>query len=117
MRLRDVTGAQRALLEGVCGQISRRLEAHFTDATELDGPNAAIQLRERGRSLAIEVPESLLIEATTDATAREAFRVRIKARRDRMMYRQQPARLPKKIAPAHDPIMNRGGPNRRPFGR
>jgi hypothetical protein len=105
------------LLDAVRLQISRRLEAHFTDPTELDGPNTAIQLRERGRNIIVEIPETLLIEATTDATAREAFRVRIKARRDRMMFRQEPARLPKKIAPAHEPFFQRGGPGRRPPGR
>lgn len=109
MRLRDVTTAQRALLAAVSQRISRRLEATFTDPADLDGAYAAIHLRERGRRLVMEVPETLLIEATSDTVARESFRVRVKARRDRMLFREPPARLPKSIEPAQDPAFFRGG--------
>ena len=118
MRLRDITTSQRTLLASVSQQISRRLEANFTDPVELDGPNAAINLRERGKQLVMEIPETLLIEATSEATARETFRVRVKARRDRMLFRQPPAALPKRIEPAHEPgFFHRGGPGGRPSPR
>lgn len=116
MRLRDVTAAQRALLAAVSQRISRRLEATFTDPADVDGPNAAIHLRERGKRLVMEIPETLLIEATSDAAARESFRVRVKGRRDRMLFREQPAPLPKRIEPAQEPgFFRRGaGPGRPP---
>jgi hypothetical protein len=116
MRLRDVTTAQRSLLAAVTQRISRRLEATFTDPAELDGPNAAIHLRERGRRLVIEVPEALLIEAITDAVARESLRVRVKARRDRMLFREPPAPLPRKIEAAQQPgfFRSHSGPGRPP---
>jgi hypothetical protein len=119
VRLRDITTAQRALLAAVSQRISMRLEASFTDPAEIDGPNAAIHLRERGKRLVMEIPETLLIEATSDAAARESFRVRVKARRDRMMFREPPARLPKKIEPAQEPgFFRSGGPGRpSPRGR
>lgn len=117
MRLRDVTTAQRALLASVSQRISRRLEATFTDPAEIDGPNAAIQLRERGRGLVMEVPETLLIDATNDVAAREAFRVRVKARRDRMLFREPPARLPRKIERAEQPGFFRPSDSGRPSPR
>jgi hypothetical protein len=120
VRLRDTTAAQRALLAAVTHRISRRLEARFTDSVEADGPNAAIDLRERGKHLVMEIPETLLIEATTDIAARETFRVRVKARRDRMLFREPPARLPKKIETAEEPgfFRRQGGPGRfSPRGR
>lgn len=103
MRLQDVTAGQRALLAAVTRQISRRLEAGFTDPADLDGPTVAIHLRERGRRLVIEIPETLLIGATTDAVVRESFRVRVKARRDLMLFRVPPPALPKNIEPAQQP--------------
>ncbi len=109
MRLRDVTTAQRTLLAAVSTRISRRLEATFAEPAEIDGPNAAIHLRERGRRLVVEIPETMLIEATVDTAAREAFRVRLKARRDRMLFREPGPSLPKKIEPAHEPGLGRGG--------
>ena len=116
MRLRDVTNAQRTLLAAVSKRISRRLEATFTDPAELDGPNAAIHLHERGKRLVMEIPETLLIEATNGPAARESFRVRVKARRDRMLFNEPPAPLPKKIEAAQEPGFFRrsGGPGRPP---
>ena len=78
---------QRALLDAVSRKIARRLEASCTGPADLGRPTAAIHRRERGRRLVMEIPEVLLIGATTDATARESFRVRVKARRDRMSFR------------------------------
>jgi len=116
VRLRDVTTAQRTLLTAVSQGISRRLEASFTDPADLDGPNAAIHLRERGKRLVMEIPETLVIEATTGTAARESFRVRVKARRDRMLFRAPPAPLPKRIDRAEEPGFFRrsGGPGRPP---
>lgn len=115
MRARDVTTAQRALLASVSQRISPRLEAAFTDPASLDGPNAAIDLRERGRHLVMEIPDDLVIEATTGVAARESFRVRVKARRDRMLFREPPAPLPKKIERAQEPgFFGRPGAGGRP---
>jgi len=118
MRLRDITTAQRALLAAVSKKISRRLEASFTDPAELDGPKAAIHLNERGKRLVLEMPETLLIEATSNTAARELFRVRVKAKRDRMLFREPPAPLPKKIEPAQQPgFFGRPGGAGRPPSR
>jgi len=115
VRVRDVTTAQRALLAAVSQGISTRLEATFTDPSALDGPNAAIDLRERGKHLVMEVPDTLVIQATTGPAARESFRVRVKARRDRMLFRAPPAPLPKKIERAQEPgFFGRPGGQGRP---
>jgi hypothetical protein len=116
VRVRDTTTAQRALLAAVSNGISRRLEAAFTDPAEPDGPNAAIDLRERGRHMVMEIPETLVIEATSVVAARESFRVRVKGRRDRMLFREPPARLPKRIERAEEPgfFRRQGGPGRPP---
>lgn len=114
MRLRDITTAQRALLATVSQRISRRLEATFADPVEPDRPNVVIHLRESGRRLVMEVPDTLLIEATSDLVARESFRVRMKARRDRMLFREPPAPLPKRIEAAAQPgfFRSQTGPGR-----
>jgi hypothetical protein len=116
MRLREVTTAQRTLLAAVSHEISRRLEATFTDPAELDGPNAAIHLRERGRGVVMEIPETLLVAATTGTAGRESFRIRVKARRDRMLFREPPPRLPKRIEAIREPgfVSRSSGPGRLP---
>jgi hypothetical protein len=103
VHLRDLTPAQRQLLEELTKKISRKLDAIFTELADADGPSIGVQLRERGVVVVAEVPGDLLIEATTDATAREALRVRLKARRDRMLFKPPPAALSKRITPAADP--------------
>jgi hypothetical protein len=61
----------------------------------------------------LEIPYALLQEAESDRTARDALRGRIKAARDRMLFRPPPARPRADIAPLSDPAMwNRGN-----FGR
>ncbi len=76
-----------------------RLESVFLDGSDADGPNLGVSLTERGRSVVVEVPFAMLDEASRDLAAREALRVRLKARRDRMLFVVPPARLPKHIAP------------------
>ena len=111
MRLSDISAVERRLLEELSGRISNRLESVFTDLPG-DGPNIGIVLRERGRRMVMELPGELLQRAHEDAVAREAVRVRIKATRDRMLFRPPPAPLPKRIATAPDVVPQRG-----PFGR
>lgn len=109
MRFRQITPAQQRLLEDVTGRISRRLESKFEDPSDVDGPNVGVQLRERGHAVVIEIPTALLEQAVDELGAREALRIRLKARRDRMLFRAPPSPLPKHIAPATDPFI-RGGP-------
>jgi len=118
VRLNEVTPAQRTMLASVTQRISRRLDASFTDPHAMDGTNAAILLRERNKSVVIEVPDAVVFDATTDPAARESFRVRIKARRDRMLFRDPPAPLPKRIERAAEPgYFRQGRDGRGPTGR
>ena len=116
MRLKDLTGSQQRLLQELTGRISNRLEAEFSELSDADGPNVGIRLRERNRSTLMELPGQLLLHAGADATAREAVRVRIKATRDRMLFRVHPSPLSKHIAVTPDPgggRLGRGGGNNR----
>lgn len=98
MHLKDVTASHRRLLQDLTSRISTGLETEFSELPTPDGPNVGIILRERRRQVTIEVPGALLIEAVHDPTAREAIRVRIKGRRDRMLFQAPPSPLPKHIA-------------------
>jgi len=98
-RLGDTTPEQRRLLEDLATRISTRLEATFRAAGDSDGPNVGIELRERGASVVIEVPRAMLNLALGEPAAREALRVRLKGRRDRMLFQAPPSSLPKHIAP------------------
>ena len=96
-------------------RISTRLDAEFTEPVGADSPNIGITLSERGRNGALEVPAALLLRADAEADAREALRQRIKATRDRMLFRAPPPPLPKNIAAAGDPAFFRSrgpGPGR-----
>jgi len=112
VRLKDITGAQQRLLRELTTQISVRLEGAFAELPDADGPNVGIRLEERGRNVVMELPGALLLQAANDPSAREALRVRIKARRDRMLFRPPPTPLPKRITAAPAPGMSRFG-----FGR
>jgi len=103
VHLRDITPAQRQLLEELSKKISRKLDAIFTELPDADGPSIGVQLRERGHVLIAEIPGDLLIEATSEMAARESLRVRLKSRRDRMLFKPPPAALSKRITPAADP--------------
>jgi len=98
LRLKDVTESHRRLLRDLTTRISRALEAEFSELPDADGPSVGVILRERRREVTLEIPATLLTEAAGDATAREAIRVRIKARRDRMLFKAPPSPLPKHIA-------------------
>jgi len=124
MRLKDVTASQQRLLRDLTNQISTGLEATFSEMPGAEGRSVGIGvvLRERHREVVIEIPEALLVQAVDDVSAREAVRVRIKGRRDRMLFREPPKPLPKHIAAAAAPgSMNFGfGAGRgggRPRGR
>jgi hypothetical protein len=89
-----------------------RLESVFRDGAETDGPNVSVSLTERGRTVVVEVPFAMFDEASRDPAAREALRVRLKGRRDRMLFTAPPAPLPKHIAP----LSAYGGRDDRRFG-
>jgi hypothetical protein len=61
----------------------------------------------------MELPEAMLARAGQDASVREAIRVRIKGRRDRMLFRPPPVPLPKRIESVSDPGGSRFGRGRR----
>jgi hypothetical protein len=103
VRLKDVTASQHRLLRDLTHGISNGLETEFAELPSGDGPNVGVILRERRRQVVIEIPAALLMQAAGDLTAREAIRVRIKGRRDRMLFQAPPAPLPKHIATAPAP--------------
>ena len=119
MRLREITPAHQRTLRELSARISKGLEAEFSELP-VEGPNVGVRLQERGRKATMEIPALLLQQAEDDAAARETIRVRIKATRDRMLFKPPPMPLPKKIAAAPDPSSTRfgmgfggGGGNRR----
>jgi hypothetical protein len=113
VRLDAITASQRRLLAELTGRISNRLATEFEKGTRPESPNVGVTLEERGKSGRLEIPYTLLQEAESDLPARDALRVRIKAARDRMLFRPPPSRPRANIAPLADPVMwNRGG-----FGR
>jgi hypothetical protein len=115
---RQVTAAQQRLLAVLSGRISTRLELVVDESGEADAPNVGITLRERGHSVSMEIPYALLDQAEADPTSREALRIRLKGRRDRMMFRPPPTPLPKNIVQSRESFMPRnfgggGGPRGR----
>jgi hypothetical protein len=118
VRLKEITAAHHRLLRDLTGRISSGLESEFAELSAADGPNVGILLRERRRRVVMEIPAALLLQAADDPIAREAIRVRIKSRRDRMLFQAPPAPLPKHIATAPMPGsmqfgFGRGGPRGR----
>jgi len=109
MRLSEISPSQRRLLNDLAGRISHRLEAHFVELAPSDDVRIGVALREGDRTVTIELPATLLADAVEDAGARETLRTRMKARRDRMMFRVPPRALPKQIAPMFSPGPPRGG--------
>jgi hypothetical protein len=103
MRLSEITAFHRRLLRELTTQISSSLETEFSELAGADGASVGVILRERRRQVTIEIPATLLVEAADDPVAREAIRVRIKARRDRMLFRPPPSPLPRHIAAAPAP--------------
>ena len=103
VRFKEVTASHQRLLRDVTGRISSGLETEFSELPGADGPNVGLILRERRRQVVMEIPGALLIQAVEDLTAREAIRVRIKGRRDRMLFQAPPTPLPKHIATAPAP--------------
>src|SRR5207247_11221275 len=115
VRLREPGDTRQRRLRGLAQRIATRLDAEFTEPAGADSANIGIALSERGRSGTLEVPAALLLRADAEADAREALRQRIKATRDRMLFRAPPPPLPKNIAAAGDPAFFRSrgpGPGR-----
>jgi hypothetical protein len=109
MRLNELSASQRRLLSELAHGISDRLEAHFVELPAGDDDRIGVQLHEGARKVVIEVPVTILVQATEDVNGREILRTRMKARRDRMMFRVPPRALPKNIAPLFSPGPPRGG--------
>jgi len=103
VRLKDITPSHHRLLRDLTNRISSGLETEFSELPGADGPNVGIVLRERRRQVVIEIPGALLMQAAGDVIAREAIRVHIKGRRDRMLFQAPPSALPKHIATAPAP--------------
>lgn len=101
------------MLAEVTGRISTRLAAEFEKSSRPESLNVGVTLAERGKSGRLEIPYVLLQEAESDRTALDALRVRIKAVRDRMLFRPPPSRPRSDIQALGDPaVWNRGN-----FGR
>ena len=109
MRLRDVSATHHRLLTSLASAISDRLEAEFVELPVRDDARIGVTLREGQRNVVIELPITLLAQAVDDPVGRELLRTRMKARRDRMMFKVPPAPLPKKIPPLFNPGPPRGG--------
>ena len=90
MRLTAITALRRRLLTALTGRISTRLTAEFETRSRPESPNVGVTLAERGKRGRLEIPYALLQEAESDLIARDALRVRIKAARDRMLFRPPP---------------------------
>ena len=75
------------LLREVSGRISSRLEAEVVNRASADASHVVVVLRERGATVDIELPVALLHGAQDDPSVRHALQVRIKGRRDRMLFR------------------------------
>ena len=103
MHLNAITAAQRRLLTALTGGISTRLAAEFETLSRPESPNVGVTLAERGTRGRLEIPYALLAEAESDLMARDALRVRIKAARDRMLFRSLPAPPRTDVAPLGDP--------------
>ena len=87
MRFDAITVAQQRLLIELTGRISTRLATEVEKRTGPEGSNVGVTLAERGKRSRLEIPYALLQE---DLMARDALRVRIKAARDRMLFRPPP---------------------------
>jgi len=109
VRLNEISPAQRRLLSEISTQISDRLEAHFVELPASNEAHIGVALHEADRKVVIEIPLAILQQAMEDPNGREILRTRIKARRDRMMFRTPPRALPKDIAPLFNPGPPRGG--------
>src|SRR5439155_378829 len=93
---------------------SADLEALFSQAGTCESA-AVITDRATGRSRGFGFVEMSSASEAERADAREALRQRIKATRDRMLFRTPPPPLPKNIAAAGDPAFFRSrgpGPGR-----
>ena len=109
MRLSEIPSTQRKLLGELANRISDRLEAFFVTLPGTDDTRIGVELQEGGRKVVIELPLALLLHAVEDLSGRELLRTKMKARRDRMMFRVPPASLPKKILPLVSLGPPRGG--------
>jgi hypothetical protein len=109
MRLGEISSAQRQLLGELASGISDRLEAFFVEVPHPDGVRLGVSLHEGDRRVIIELPVEVLAAAMEGGSGREILRTRMKARRDRMMFRTPPRALPKTIAPLFSPGPPRSG--------
>jgi hypothetical protein len=109
VRLNEISSSQRRLLGELANRISGRLEAHFVELPAAEDDRIGVALHEGDRKVVIELPLAVLTEAMESLNGREILRARMKARRDRMMFRTPPRALPKDIPPLFHPGPPRGG--------
>ena len=113
MRADVITASQRRMVEALIGRISDRLATEFQKSPNPDSMNVCVTLKERGKSGRMEIPYELLLQAESDLRVHDMLRVRIKAARDRMLFRPPPPRPQSDIQPLGDPASDRrGGFNR-----
>ena len=103
MRLKDIADSHRRLLRELTRRISKRLQADFVTPPCADGPNIGIHLSEGHRKIVMELPATVLLRAEGDMTVQEAIRVRIKTRRDRMLFRREPISLSQHVGAGRHP--------------
>ena len=116
MRIREIEASDHELLRVLTARISNRLETAFTELPRADLPSIGIELRERGKRLVMELPATLLQHAREDRVVREQMRLRIKAQRDRLLFRPAPVSLGSKFVAQVAPAPSGGrdfGPGRR----
>lgn len=109
MRLSEITAAQRRLLEELAGRISTKLEAEFIELPNAMDTHIGVALQEGTRRVVVELPIAILQQASADPAGRETLRTRLKRRRDRMLFREPPARLAKNVAPLSNASWSRPG--------
>jgi hypothetical protein len=109
MRADVITASQRRMVEALVGRISDRLATEFEKSPNPDSMNVCVTLKERGKSGRMEIPYALLLQAESDLRVHDMLRVRIKAARDRMLFRPPPPRLQTAIQPLGDPASDRRG--------
>jgi hypothetical protein len=116
MRIREIVPSDHELLRVLTARISNRLETSFTELRRPDLPSIGIELRERGKRFVMELPETLLVHAREDRVVRERMRLRIKAQRDRLLFRPTPIDLRSRAVTQAAPAPSGGrdfGPGRR----
>jgi hypothetical protein len=106
VRLDAITAAQHCLLAELTDAFRPGARPSARSGSAPESLNVGVTLQERAKHGRLEIPYALLQEAESDRTARDALRGRIKAARDRMLFRPPPPARPRAdIAPLSDPAI------------